>query len=252
MAKLKEIVGFLDEYLEINEFEDRSWNGLQFEGKSEVKKILFAVDAGIETFQKAVEEKADMIIVHHGHFWKTIDPSIRAENKERMNILFKNEISLYGAHLPLDSHKEVGNNAQLLKIMGAKIKEEFGDNNGKKVSWLGELEKEKSFKEIEEIINKKLGVKSKALNFGKEKIKTIAVCSGGGGYPTFAEALSKKVDLYLTGDSMEVYHLVKDSKFNVIFAGHHTTETIGIKALSDVVSKKFEIETIFVDIPTGL
>ncbi|MBL7100741.1 MAG: Nif3-like dinuclear metal center hexameric protein [Nanoarchaeota archaeon] len=252
MVELKRIVKFLDEYLKIKDIKDTSWNGLQVEGKSEIKKIVFAVDAGIETFEKAIQEKADMIIVHHGHFWKEGDPAIKEGSKERIELLLKNNISLYAAHLPLDRHKEVGNNAQLLKILDAKIKEEFAEHDGQNVGWIGELKKPKSITEIEKLINSKLKTKSTILPFGKEKIKTIAVCSGGGGYPTLFEALNKKVDLYLTGDAIEVYHSVKDAKINVIFAGHHTTETVGVQALSEIIKKEFDVETVFIDIPTGL
>jgi len=254
MAELKEVVKFLNKYLAIDDINDDSWNGLQVEGKSEVKKVLFAVDAGMDTFKKAVEEKVDLIVVHHGHFWKSMDPSINDWVKERIKLLLDNGISLYGCHLPLDMHKEVGNNAQLLKMLGADIIDEFFHKDGKNISWVGELKKHLSIKEIEDKLNSKLKAKCIVLPFGEEFVKTIAVCSGGGGYPRFFEALDKKdkIDLYLTGDSIEAYHSAKDAKFNVIFAGHHATETLGVKALSKVVEEKFEVKTVFVDIPTGL
>lgn len=254
MVALKEIVKFLDDYLAIDDIKDDSWNGLQVQGKQEVKKVVFAVDAGVETFQKAIEEKADLVIVHHGHFWKTMDPSIKDWAKERINLLLKNGISLYGCHLPLDRHKEVGNNAQLLKLLGAEIKDEFLQHDGKNIGWIGKLKQPALIKDIEKKLNIELNTKCTVLQFGKENIKTIAVCSGGGGYQGFYEALNKKdkIDLYLTGDSSEVYYSAKDAKFNVIFGGHHATETIGVKALSKVVKEKFKIETVFVDLPTGL
>lgn len=252
MVELKNLVEFLDNYLQINDIEDTCWNGLQVEGKKEVKKVLFAVDASISTFKKAVEEDADLIIVHHGHFWKSGNPSLVNWNKERIDLLYKKQISLYACHLPLDRHKEVGNNAQLLKLFNAKIKEEFLYHNGKNIGWIGELKTPLSVKDIEKKLNNELNTKSIVLPFGKEKIKTIAICSGGGDYAVFFEALNKKVDLYLTGDASDIYSAAKDAKFNVIFAGHYATETIGVKALSKIIKQKFKIETIFVDIKTGL
>ena len=111
MKKLNDIVSFLNDFLKIEDIKDASWNGLQVEGASEVKKIAYAVSAGSEIFQKSVDEKADMIIVHHGQFWKGGDPRIIGWNKQRLDILRDNNISLYASHLPLDRHNEVGNNS---------------------------------------------------------------------------------------------------------------------------------------------
>ncbi|MBS3141686.1 Nif3-like dinuclear metal center hexameric protein [Candidatus Woesearchaeota archaeon] len=252
MAKLKEIVSFLDEYLAINEVKDTSWNGLQFQGKEEVKKIVCLVDAGIEPFKIAIDKKADLIIVHHGHFWKGANPSIVNETKERIDLLYKNNVSLYVSHLPLDRHKEIGNNALLLKLLNAKIKEEFLFEEGINISYIGETEKEWSISEIESILKEKLKAKPIVLPFGKAKIKRIAVCSGGGSYADFFEALSKKADIFITGDSSDYYQTAKDSKINVIFAGHHATEIIGVSALSVLLRNKFKIESEFIDIPTCL
>ncbi len=252
MTKLKDIVKFLDNYLKISEIKDESWNGLQFEEKENINKIVFAENASADIFKKAVQEKGDLIIVHHGHFWKEGNPSFRNWGRERLEILLKNKISLYAAHLPLDCHKEVGNNAQLLKLLGAKIKIGFGKYEGQIISFIGEFKKPILAKEIVKKLIQKLGVKCTPILFGPTKIKTIAVCSGGGGYGIFFEALNKKVDLYLTGDTIDIYTTAKDAKFNVIFAGHYATETVGLKSLMEVVRKKFEVKTIFIDDPTGL
>jgi len=252
MAELKRIVDFLDTYLDILDFKDDSWNGLQFEGKTEVNKILFAVDAGIETFEKAKKGNYDMVIVHHGHFWKSSSPNITGWKKDRLKILFENDISLYGCHLPLDKNKEVGNNAELLRLIGADIKDEFAEYSGKTISWLGEFKKEKSLDEIKKILEKEISAKVIVLPFGNQKIKTVAVCTGGGTYGTFFEALFKKVDLYITGDTSELYHTAKDSEINVMFAGHHATEILGVRALSALLKRRFDAKCEFVDMPTGL
>ncbi|MBI2021648.1 Nif3-like dinuclear metal center hexameric protein [Candidatus Daviesbacteria bacterium] len=252
MAKLTDIVKFLDDYLEIEEIEDGAWNGLQFEGKSEVSKIGFAVDSGLDAFIQSKERGVDLLIVHHGHFWKNTNPSVKGFSKERLGFLFENQISLYTAHLPLDRHKEIGNNAQLLKLLDAKIVGEFDLEEGKNVSWVGELKTPQSAQEIAEKLNERLNTKCIVLPFGTKQIKTIAVCTGGGGYSVHGKAQEAKVDLYITGDPIEVYSWDKDAKFNVIFAGHYATETLGVKALMPVLEKEFGVETIFIDIPTGL
>ena len=253
MAKLSEIVQFLDAYLDTKNVKDDSWNGLQFEGKPEVNNILFAVDAGIQTFEKAVELNVDMVVVHHGLFWVPANPSIKDFMKKRLDILFKHEISVYASHLPLDKHPESGNNAQLLKILGFEKEKEFGFYHGESISFIGKTTKPKSIQEIENILKTELGATYKALPFGKKEIKTIAVCSGGGAnYGMLNEAIEAGADLYLTGDSTEMYHMAKDIGINIIFAGHHATETVGVKALSKVVKEKLGVEVVFVDIPTGL
>ena len=252
MQTLNEITNFLDNYLDIKSIKDQSFNGLQVQGKSDVKKIVFAVTAGMETFEKAKQANADMIVVHHGLFWDGVNPNLTGYNFERIKFLIKNEMSLYGCHLPLDKHSEVGNNAQLLKLLGFKIDKPFGYYAGQHISFAGKTENPKTINEIQKILEKELGAKCKVLAFGKEIIKTMAVCSGGGGISQLTEAIGAGVDFYLTGDSTEFHHIVRDAKFNVICAGHHATETVGVKALSRVVKDKFNIEVEFIDIPTGL
>ena len=252
MPQLKKIVHFLNQYLKIHDIKDTCWNGLQFEGRSEVKKIAFAVDASIETFELAIQERADLIVVHHGHFWHTQNPSIAGWAKERIDILYQHQTSLYACHLPLDRHRIVGNNSQLLKLLGANITDEFLLHEGKNIGWIGATKRAVPLKQIERKLNTDLSTNCIVLPFGKEKIKAVAVCSGGGGYGGFYEALNAGVDLYITGDAIEAYYSAKDSKMNVIFAGHHTTETVGLKALSEVVKRKFKIDCMFIDLPTGL
>ncbi|VVB61393.1 GTP cyclohydrolase 1 type 2 [uncultured archaeon] len=252
MVRLSEVRRFLDNYLKTDDVSEESWNGLQIEGKPEVKKIAFAVDASIDTFKKAIKEKADLVVVHHGQFWKSENPSIAGWIKERIDILYKNGVSLYVAHLPLDRHREVGHNALLLKLMGAKISEEFLEEHEKNIGWIGERQKPVALQKIVSTLNSELSTKCKVLSFGKKNIRKIAVCSGGGNDEDFFEVLHENVDLYVSGDSIDVYSTAKDAKMNVIFAGHYASETIGMKALAKVLAKKFGVKTVFVDVPTGL
>ena len=169
-----------------------------------------------------------------------------------MVFLLENEISLYASHLPLDKHPVVGNNAQLLKILGFDIASPFGFYHGQPISFVGKSKTGISREQIIKELENKLNAECKVLPFGPEKISTIAVCSGGGSIATFMEALYLGVALYLSGDSTEIYHLAKDARMNVIFAGHHATETVGVKALAEIVEKEIGVDTIFVDIPTDL
>jgi len=250
MAELKKIVKYLDKYLEIEEIEDKSWNGLQVEGKKEVNKVVSSVTAGVDVFEKAKKENPDLILVHHGIFWKNSNPSIRDWYKERVLSLLKKDISLYVSHLPLDRHPVVGNNAQILKVLKVEVKEEMSERKGKNIGWIGECE-EKPLKEIVDKINEEISTKSTVLDYGKKKVKRIGVVSGGAPYDIF-EAIDKEVDLFITGDAADITEVAKDAKINVIFAGHYATETLGVKALNSLLKNKFNIETSFVDVPTNL
>jgi dinuclear metal center YbgI/SA1388 family protein len=254
MAKLKDIVAFLNNYLESKKIKDSSRNGLQVRGKPEITKIAFTENASLDTFQTALKEKADLIVVHHGLLWKEKykNPALDRIKQKRIQFLIKNNLSLYASHLPLDKHKTAGNNAQLLKLLGAKIKNSFGEYHGQKISWSGEFKKPVLAKELARRISAKLKTKTINLLFGPKKVKSLAVCSGGGGFSTLAEAINKKFDFYLTGESFDCQTLIKDAGFNVVFAGHYATETLGVKALMSLIEKEFKVKTVFIDDPTGL
>jgi dinuclear metal center YbgI/SA1388 family protein len=247
-VKLNKITDYLEEYLAVAEFTDDSWNGLQFEGKSDVKHIATAVDASIDSFSEAARIKADMLIVHHGQFWKQANPSFSSWQKKRLDILFENSLSLYVSHLPLDKHPEVGNNAQLLKLLGAEVTDDFHISNGQSVGWIGKI-KETPLTEIVEVLNTKLSAESRVLSFGSKTIRSIGVCSGGAGMQGFFEAIESGVDLYISGDPVYVDTVAKDAGVNVIFAGHYETETVGVRALGDHLAEKYNLEHTFIDLP---
>ncbi|HID43156.1 MAG TPA: Nif3-like dinuclear metal center hexameric protein [Archaeoglobaceae archaeon] len=249
--KLEEIVNFLDEFLKIKEWEDRSMNGLQVEGKNQVGRIAFAVDACIETFREAKKANADMLVVHHGIIWGGIN-SVRGLVMRRLKFLLENEISLYAAHLPLDAHPEVGNNAELLRIVGARIEKPFGIYHGKEIGYSGILSKSKKLEDIKKILDLKLGVDSRVLKFGKDRVKKIAAVSGGGAFAV-PEAGEKGIELFITGEAEHnAYHAANESSLNVIFAGHYTTETLGVRALMRILAERFDVEVEFIDVPTSL
>ncbi len=252
MILLPDLVAYLNTYLTIDKFHDGIWNGLQIEGKKEIKKIVFAVDAGTETFQKTVEVQGDLLIVHHGHFLKSMSPVLTGWAKQRLSVLMDKNISLYAAHLPLDAHSEIGNNAQLFKTIGATPEQPFAFFDGKSISWVGSFQQPQTITTVVEILNHALATTCKVLPFGPVTIKRVAICSGGGGYKLFSQAVEAGVDLYITGDAIEIYHLAKDVGMHVIFAGHYATETVGIKALAHHIAGQYGIQTEFIDVPTGL
>jgi len=250
MAKLSAIKRFLDKELDIKKIPDSSRNGLQTSGKKEIKKIGFAVDGVLSTFEKAKKAKVDLLIVHHGVKWK---PQKRKElTKKRMDFLIKNKIALYGVHLPLDAHHKYGNNIQLAQILDLKNIKKFGRYNGHTLGYKGIFKKATSIRKMVSVLNKKLETKSQVLNFGKKNIKSIAIVSGGAG-SMVENSVKEKCDCFLTGEiSLGDYNTAKDYKTNMIASGHYATETGGVKALMPVLKEKFNIQTIFIDNKTGV
>ncbi len=252
MAHRDAITSFLDEQLPVGNFEDPSFNGLQVEGKDSVSTVVTGVTAGKELFSRAAALHADYIVTHHGHYWRYGTPSLTGWEKQRVDILLKNEMSLYASHLPLDKHRQFGNNAQILKLLNAEITSDFAVHDNTSSSYIGTIMRGKHIDEVADILNMSLKTKCITLPFGPAIIRTVAVVSGSGGYKTFAEALDAGVDLFITGDTAEVYNDAKDSGTNVIFAGHHATERLGIKALGELIQKTFDVKVEFIDVPTGL
>jgi dinuclear metal center YbgI/SA1388 family protein len=249
MTKLNTLIKFLNKELKVSKIKDSSKNGLQARGKSEVRKIAFGVDACMELFKKAKAKKCDLVIVHHGLLWK---PQKREELlKKRISFLKKNKISMYAAHAPLDSHPTLGNNAQLAKILDAKLNKKFGYADDVWWGYSGTI-KPTTINKIKNIYDKKLKTKSRLLNFGNKKIQKIGFCSGGGSF-VIPETKKQGLDILITGEIKHGnYHTTKELAINVIAAGHYATETLGVKALAEPLKQKFKINTEFIDVPTRL
>jgi dinuclear metal center YbgI/SA1388 family protein len=244
--KLNPIVKFLNKELKVKSIKDISKNGLQVRASENIDKVGLATDACMDVFKKAKNRGCDLIIVHHGLFWKE-KKDVSHITKDRVKFLKKNKISLYTVHLPLDKNIKYGNNAEILRLLNVKPKELFNE-----VGYLGYLNKTRSLSSITEELNRKLKTKCKVLKFGKKNIKKIAVVSGYGA-PDVLEAIKKNVDLFITGETSHSYYDdAEEGKINVIFGGHYKTETVGVKALGILLKKKFNLKTIFIDSSTGL
>lgn len=243
----KQICQFLEETLRISSIKDSSINGLQVEGALEVFKIGFAVDACLESFNKAKENGCQMLIVHHGLLWNGVT-RITGVLYKRVRFLMENNINLYAVHLPLDLHPQFGNNAVLSSILKVKNIKPFGLYKGINIGFEGEV-KETSVEEIVKKLNKELDTDCSFLSCGKERIKRVAIISGKAP-ELLEEAIEKEIDCFITGEpAYQNYHFTVESKINVIYAGHYYSEKTGIKALKDFVSEKLNIETVFLDTP---
>lgn len=249
MAKLKDIVAFLNRELKKSKIKDDSVNGLQAKGRPEVRKIGFGVDACMELFEKACSLGCDMLIVHHGMRWKG-----RKQNREimkrRLDFLKRHRMSLYAAHLPLDMHPRFGNNILLAGIAGMKNLKRFGSYHGKSIGYEGELKT--TVGQLRRRLERKLGTKAVVHRFGSTRVKRAAVISGGG-MSSLDECHKKGIGTFITGETRHSsYHYEKEAGINVIFLGHYKSERVGLIGLARVLRKKFNIETEFIDIPTGI
>jgi dinuclear metal center YbgI/SA1388 family protein len=231
---------------------DASLNGVQVGHlESEINRAAFAVDACMESVRRAVEAKADVLFVHHGMFWGPGIP-ITGVHYDRVAFLVENRCGLYASHLPLDRHPEFGNNAGLAAALSITDQEAFGDYHGVKIGLKGTLNPPLSINEVLEKLTIDRNTCGAVLPFGKEVNESIGIVSGGA-TREINQAVEEGLDLYLTGEaSHTMYHFCLEESINLIAGGHYQTETVGVKLLADRLTADTGIETVFIDIPTGL
>jgi dinuclear metal center YbgI/SA1388 family protein len=249
------LLAFLEETFLVSRCQDVSYNGLQFEGTPTIKKIVTGVDATVPFFHRALTEKADFALVHHGLFWKGGEwKKIDRLAQEKVLLLARGSLNLYGLHLPLDAHSELGNNAQLARALQATPCEPFSDFLGQKIGLVTEFATALSPDALSKRIQKAIGPVVCHLPFGGKKVKRLGIVSGGGwNSVTDPLVFQGRLDAILTG---EIIHQAvapcRDLGIHMFAAGHYATETFGVKALGEAISKKFGIPHRFLDFPTGL
>ena len=249
--KRDELVTYLDDYLQVEAIEDTSNNGLQVEGADEVSRLAFAVDAGLAAFKGAQATGAQMLIVHHGLFWAK-PLMVTGIHRLRLGRLFDAGLSLYAVHLPLDVHREVGNNATLARWLGVEDVTPFGEYKGQPIGLAGRLPTALQLDQFTAQVESTLGEPViKVWPFGPATVRRVGIVSGGAGF-LIDQAAEAGVDVYLTGEmSHSYYHQAQELGLNVIYGGHYATEMAGLKALAEHLADRFELETVFLDLPTG-
>ena len=231
---------------------DSSLNGLQVGVKSHsVRKVAFAVDACMRTFEAAKSRGADCIVVHHGLFWGKPLPIVDT-HFSRVKYLIDQEMALYAVHLPLDMHPEFGNNAALAEMLGMQELCDFGRYKGNTIGWKGMLPRPMSLDDILQAIGLAREDCLSVLPFGPAESSSAAIISGGATHE-IAQAVDAGVDVYLTGEVSHVmYHQALEGNINLIAGGHYNTEIWGVKLLAEKCTADTGIETEFIDGPTGL
>jgi dinuclear metal center YbgI/SA1388 family protein len=246
-----ELETLLNHQLNIAAFQDYAPNGLQVEGRQDIRRIVTGVTACQALLDAAVEQQADAILVHHGYFWKNEPTVVCGMKRNRLKTLLTNDINLYGYHLPLDAHPELGNNAQLAKLLGIRV--------------LGEIEFLLPYGEFDTRLNAVILRERLEMLLGRDvlhcghqgnsgdraptEVNRIAWCTGGGqGY--IQQAAEFGVDAFITGEvSEQTIHIAREMGVNFYAAGHHATERYGIKALGEWLATQHQFEVIFIDIP---
>ncbi len=241
----------MDEYLSIASVEDSSNNGLQVEGPPVVFRLAAAVDASLETIRRAAEVGAQLLVVHHGIFWGRVELAV-GRHFQRLKALIEGKIGLYVAHLPLDMHPEVGNNAVLARRLGLVEVAAFGKYRNAAIGAIGQLAEPTSRNAFIARVADVVGKPNVVLPFGPENLRRIAIISGGGG-SMVDQAIGAGADLFLTGEfSHTHYHVAQEGRINVVAAGHYATERVGVEALAQHLAGQFPLEWVFIDAPTGL
>lgn len=238
-----ELAAYLDGLLESGRFRDYCPNGLQVEGRADVRRIVCGVTASQALLESALAADADAVLVHHGWFWRGEDGRVTGIRRARLKTLLENDISLFAYHLPLDAHAELGNNAQWGRLMGWRIDGRFAEQD---VGFLGGTEG--TAEEVADKLALKLGRLPLLVGDAARPVKRIAWCSGGAqGY--FEQAIAAGADLYVSGEiSEQTVHLAQESGVPYIAAGHHATERYGVQAVGAHLAERFGIECRYIEL----
>ena len=243
--QLTELQAHLDELLDVARFRDYCPNGLQVEGRADVRRVLCGVTASQALVDLAATEGFDAIVVHHGYFWRGEDGRITGIRKRRLAGLLRADISLLAYHLPLDAHPEYGNNAQFGKLLGWRADGRFGEQE---LGWVGTPSQAGTAGRFARCLAARLAREPLLVGDPDRRVERVAWCTGGAqGY--FEQAIAAGADLYVTGEiSEQTVHLARESGTAFIAAGHHATERYGVRALAHYLSARCGLEACFVDL----
>ncbi|MBI4756479.1 MAG: Nif3-like dinuclear metal center hexameric protein [Betaproteobacteria bacterium] len=240
-----ELLEYLDRLLEPARLKDYCPNGLQVEGRGEVRRVVAGVTASLALLQAAVEERADAVLVHHGYFWRGEDQRVTGVRRARLATLLREDINLIAYHLPLDVHPELGNNACLGRLLGWQPDGRFADQD---LGFLATLEGELAAGRVAAEVAVRLGREPLLLGDPDRPVRRVAWCTGGA-QGLFEQAIGAGVDLYLSGEVSEpTAHLARESGVAYVSAGHHATERYGIEALGRHLAEHCGLECVFIDI----
>ncbi len=245
MAQRTEIESHLSALLAVDRFRDYGPNGLQVEGRAEVRRLVSGVTASLALIEAAVADGADAIVVHHGLFWRGQSGCITGWMRQRVALLLAHGINLFAYHLPLDAHPELGNNAQLGRRLGLQADARFGDQD---LGCIGPAGAASDAAALARQVHDTLGRAPVLLPGDGRPLRRIAWCTGGAqGF--FEAAIAAGADAYLTGELSEPQaHIARETGVAFLACGHHATERDGAPALGAHLAQQFGLVHRFIDI----
>ena len=247
-----ELEKFINDYLKTSEFRDYCPNGIQVEGRTEVRKIVTGVSATQKLIDYAVSVNADAVLVHHGIFWKGDPQALRSFRKKRVETLIKNDINLFAYHLPLDAHPEIGNNVLLAENLGITIDGACDSGEKHPMVLKGHFSAPLSLADLIARVDHNLAHKSFAIGDGGDIIENVAWCTGSA-YDFIELAAQNGADVFISGEIAErTVHTAEELGIDYIAAGHHCTEVFGIKKLGELLAGRFGLEVDFVNFPNNI
>ncbi len=252
MIDLHTLVTYTDALLECGRFEDYAPNGLQVEGRHQVRRLVAGVTASQRLLEAALAQEADALLVHHGYFWKNESPRVVGMKRRRLAILLEAQLNLLAYHLPLDAHPRWGNNVQLGQRLGLRVLGPLELPGTQGLVWHGELPQPMTAEEFGRLVAERLDRRPLLVASGSSPIRRLAWCTGGA--PHYFQAVAEAeapiaVDAYLTGEASEpVTHVARETGVHFIAAGHHATERYGVQALAAHLAERFSLEWNYVEV----
>ncbi len=243
---IRELTATLNALLDSDAYRDLCPNGLQAEGRADVRHVVCGVSACVDLFEQALKRGADTILVHHGIIWNFERPLYRGGYKKRIKLLLENNLNLLAYHLPLDAHATLGNNALIARELGLNDREPFGDYNGMPIGFSGVFDNtaDKLFEQVRQRIN----TDALIFPFGPSTVRRVGIISGAA-QKEIKQAVMQGFDAFITGEVSEhVYHYAREEGIHFIAAGHHATEVFGVRALGEYIGREFNLKTEFVNI----
>lgn len=244
-----QLVSFLDDYLACEECRDVALNGLQVEGRREIRRLACGVSASLRLFKEAIAWRADAVLVHHGLLWQGPVQAVKGSFGQRLRLLLQEDLSLLAYHLPLDRHPEVGNAAVFARKLGLEQLEPFGYFDGVAIGWAGVFSRPQTQEGLSQLTETVTGQKPLTFPGGKQPILSVGIVTGSGAN-AFDEAVETGLDALITGEPEEwVMHRAEEEKLHVLACGHYASERFGVQALGEYLERTFGLEVHFFDLP---